>query len=202
MKRVNNTVAFSLRGHEGHVRVKYDVNEDPSRWGFDRLGFDWDVSVARGFPLIEARVDYPAEGYAGYLGWIQGVVYTVSRGTEPDEIVSVTPDVAPQLRDANMPYLSFGIEPVLFDAPAFTEPNVDWNARAFLTYTPDLLMSPVVEPLCGFFWGYEVANGIVERKELRGAQLEDWIEVRKDLRVRLPTWKFGGDDWDPPALTQ
>jgi hypothetical protein len=61
-------------------------------------------------------------------------------------------------------------------------------------------MTPVVEPLCGFRWGYVVADGVVTPKELAPSSEEDWVELRRMLRVRLPTWTFGGEDWTPPAF--
>jgi hypothetical protein len=96
--------------------------------------------------------------------------------------------------------MSFGIEPVLFDAPAFTERNVDWSARSFLTYTPNCLMTPVVEPLCGFCWGYVITNGTVKPKLLAPGSINDWMETRRLLRLRLPTWEFRGDEWNPPPF--
>ena len=71
-------------------------------------------------------------GLAALLGWVQVVDYAVVRGGIPDERVWVVPDVPPQAPEADTPYLAFGIEPVLFDAPAFTEKDVDWTARSFL----------------------------------------------------------------------
>jgi hypothetical protein len=149
--------------------------------------------------VIEGRVQYPAKGYLGFLGWIQAVDYVVGRGSS-EEVVIVAPDVAAQFRDANTPYLAYGIEPRLFDAPSFTQKNVDWTARAFLTYTPDLLMTPVVEPLCGCSWGYAVTDGIVSPKPLEPSTLEDWRLARKRLRARLPSWTFRGDNWKPPVF--
>jgi hypothetical protein len=195
-----STVRFALRGAEGRVTITYWVNNDPARWGFDLLDPDFEAEVARGFPVIQANVAFPREGYAGLLGWVQVVDYVVRRGGIPEEAVWVVPDVAPQQREANTPYLAFGITPVMFDAPAFTEKNVDWTARTFLTFTPDCLMTSVVEPLCGFSWGYLIEDGLVTSKALVPASQDDWIDGRRMLRVRLPTWTFGGDDWSPPAF--
>ncbi len=195
-------LTFALRGAEGRVTITYGVNSDPARWGFDLLGLDFGVEAARGFPVIRAQVAFPKEGYAGLLGWVQVVEYVVQQDGVPGETEWVVPDVAPQSRDANTPYMTFGINPVLFDAPAFTEKNVDWTARSFLTSTPDCLMTPVVEPLCGFSWGYVITDGTVTPKELAPSSPDDWIQARRMLRVRLPTWRFGGDDWSPPRFDQ
>jgi hypothetical protein len=191
-------MGFVLRGAEGRVTIEYSLNEDPARWGFDLLDIEFDVEVARGFPVAQARVTFPREGYAGLLGWIQVVDYQVTREGIREERVWVVPDVAPQVREADSPYLAFGIEPMMFDAPAFTERDVNWTARTFLTFSPDCLMTPVVEPLCGFRWGYVISDRVVTTKELAAASLEDWIDARRQLQRRLPTWTFGGDDWQPP----
>ncbi len=192
---MRRSLTFELRGVEGHVRIDYDVNDDPARWGFDRLGLDFDSQVARGFPVIEARVEYPAEGYLGYLGWIQVVAYTVIHGA--DRATTELVDVAPQLRAAAIPYLSFGIEPVLFDAPAFTERNVDWGALSFLAASPDLLMTPSVDPVLGFAWGYTIRGGAIDSTPLRSCDRDDWTHARRRLVEHLSEWHFGGESWEP-----
>jgi hypothetical protein len=194
---VNRRITFELRHATGHVEITYAVNEDPSRWGYDLLHVDFDTSAARGFPVMQARAKLAREGYAALLGWVQVIEYTVTRESGPDEAVWIAPDASPQAREANTPYTSFGIEPVIFDAPASTEKNVDWTARTFLTYTPDCLMSPIVEPLHGVTWGYVIAEGVVTPKELMPAVVDDWVQARRVLRLRLPTWTFGGASWNP-----
>ena len=125
---ITRHMTFELRGATGTVELTYSRNDEPTRWGYDLLGLDWDFGVAAEFPVIEGRVRFPRRGYAGVLGWVQAVDYVVHHDDGRDEAVVVTPDVAPQLREADTPYLAVGIEPQLFDAPAFTERNVDWNA--------------------------------------------------------------------------
>jgi hypothetical protein len=194
---VTRSMTFDLRGATGTVELTLSRNEDPPFWGYDLLGLDFDFDVARGFPVIEGRVSFPRRGYAGNVGWIQVVEYSVRRSSGETESVVVAPDVAPQLRDANTPYFSFGIEPQLFDAPSFTERDVHWDARALVTYTPDCLMTRVVEPLCGCHWGYVIEDGVVRPKELRAASVADWEKARERLEARLPMWTFGGDRWQP-----
>ena len=198
---ITRHMTFELRGATGTVELTYSRNDEPTRWGYDLLGLDWDFGVAAEFPVIEGRVRFPRRGYAGVLGWVQAVDYLVHHDDGREEAVVVTPDVAPQVREADSPYLAFGIEPQLFDAPAFTERNVDWNARAFLTYTPDCLMTPVVEPLCGCFWGYAIEDGVVTPKDLRPATVDDWRTARALLEENRPRWTFGGDAWQPVAFT-
>jgi hypothetical protein len=183
------------------VAISYAANHDPERFGFDLLGLDFPTETARGFPVIKAEATLSREGYAALLGWVQVVDFVVTHNGVAGEPEWVVPDVPPQLRDANTPYFAFGINPVLFDAPAFTERNVDWTARSFLTYTPDCLMTPALEPLCGLRWGYVIDEGAVRIKQLEAAGSQDWLSARRLLRIRLPTWKVGGDKWDPPSLS-
>ena len=114
----NRSISFSLRGIDGRAEISYTVNEDPARWGYGLLGAGFDMEDSRGFPVMQARARHPAEGYAGLLGWVQVVDYTVFGQAGPEEKTWVGPDVAPQARDANTPDSTFGIEPVMFDAPA------------------------------------------------------------------------------------
>jgi hypothetical protein len=190
------TFAFEARDLSGQVRVAYGVNSNPRRWGYHLLGLDFDIEVARGFPVIEARVEYPAEGYAAYLGWIQIVRYWIGDDAEPTVVV----DVAPQMKESRMPYLSFGIQPVLFDAPTFTEQNVTWRAWSFLTFTPDCVMTSVVEPACGFHWGYDIRAGTPLPINLVPVGRAEWLDVREELRKRFPDWTFQGDDWEQPSM--
>lgn len=184
---------FRIHGADGSARVVHGRNDDPRRWGYHLLGLDFDIDAARGFPVIEASVEYPLEGYAAYMGWIQLVRYWV--GGQDDATVIV--DVAPQLRESKMPFLSFGLRPTMFDAPAFTERNVTWRAASFLTYAPDCLMTPTIGPACGFRWGYDIRDGSPEPTELVTAGRDDWLAVRTELRPRYPDWTFLGDEWTP-----
>lgn len=195
MATINRSISFTLRGIDGRVDITYEVNDDPTRWGFDLLGFNMDIA-ARGFPVMEARTKYPAQGYGGLLGWIQVVNYEVKTDST-HETIWAAPDLAPHALEASTPYTTFGIEPVMFDAPASDDQNVNWLARTFLAYTPDCLVSPVAEPVCGFTWGYDIENGSVSLKDLRPSVANDWAEITKMLHTRLPTWTFGGDEWKP-----
>jgi hypothetical protein len=142
---------FELRGFSGSVHVHVGVNDDPRRWGYHLLGLDFGDAFegALGFPVVEAIVRFGAEGYAAELGWIQ--VVAQSKPDAPD--VDLICDVPPHMRSVAMPFMSFGVRPTLFDAPADdTDSDLTWRATAFLTYTPDLLMSKVIGPVCGFSW--------------------------------------------------
>jgi hypothetical protein len=186
---------FRLRGIAGRVRIMYGTNDDPTRWGYHVLGLNYDIEVARGFPVVEATVEYEAEGYAAILGWVQAVRYSLGDKTE---ITRVVPDVAPQLAEARMPYLAFGIRPVMFDAPSIEGvADAEWRAWSFLTYSPDALMTPNIEPLCGFTWGYDLRDAVPESKPLEVVGRGEWLDVREELRAALREWTFGGGESEP-----
>ncbi len=187
-------IPFSLRGLSGEVTVEYGVNDDPSRWGYGKsvLGERYSPEMALGFPVVQASVTYEGEGYAAVLGWIQVVRYRLH---DTNEQVTVF-DVAPQMTDTNVPYMSFGIRPTLFDAPGFTRPEVTWNADSFLVHTPDGVLSRAINAICGFKWGYLKRGGKVEPLTSMLAEESDWDRNLPDLRQRYPTWTFGSA-WSP-----
>ena len=180
---------FELRGVSGTINVRHGVNDDPRRWGYEVLDLDWyHEDLVRGFPVLEASVDHPAEGYAAEMGWVQVVRYQVAdAGSE--EVTTVF-DVPPQLSETDTPYLAFGVRPTMFDAPAIGAREVTWRASTFLTYTPDALLSRVVSPLRGFTWGYDVVAGDVRILDVAPAERSRWTSLLPDLRSRFSTWTF------------
>lgn len=154
------------------------MNDDPERWGYHLLGLEFAAEVARGFPVVEADVEFAAEGYAAELGWVQVVWMN-------DEVIV---DRAPQLLDTGFPYVTFGPRPAFFDAPSTVRARVGWRARTFLTSTPDLLMTKVLEPVVGFTWGYDVADGRVDVVGLELASEDDWGSLAREVERELPQW--------------
>jgi hypothetical protein len=183
---VELVVPFELRGLVGRVEVTLAPNEDPRRWGFHLLGLDLALDHLRGFPVLQATIAFPGEGYAAVMGWVQLVRYTAS--DEPEPVVEV--DMAPQLREARTPYVVFGMVPTFFDAPAMAASEADWHAWTFLTATPDALMTRVLEPVCGFRWGYSINGGRPALGELAAATGSDWIESVTEFRSRYPNWEW------------
>jgi hypothetical protein len=177
---------FRLRGLDGVVLVSLTRNEDPERWGWQLLGLDVPLEHIVGFPVIEANVEYPAEGYAAVLGWVQVVRYEAT--DEPETVVLA--DVAPQLQGLGMPYVAFGVRPTYFDSPAISAPEADWRAATFLTASPDVLLSRVIEPVCGFCWGYRRKGGVSELVEATRADEKDWFDAREELVARYPNWEW------------
>jgi hypothetical protein len=180
---------FELRGYSGAVHVCLGINEDPCRWGYQFLGLDYgeEFEGALGFPVIEASVQFGAEGYAAELGWIQ----TVTQSTPHAPDVPMLCDVPPHMRSVAMPFMSFGVRPTLFDAPAYdTQPNLRWRATAFLTYTPDLLLSKVIGKVCGFSWGFDKKHGEITSRPVSEAGQHEWEDFASSLRPLYSEWTF------------
>jgi hypothetical protein len=180
------TLDFSLRGFDGRVRVSTEINDDPPRWGFELLGLEEEaVTAAHGHPVIQAEVEFSADGYAAELSWVQLVSHSA-----PDQPTRVFCDVPPHLADTGMPFMSLGVRPTFFDAPADTWPSSEWRATAFLAYTPDVLMTKVVGPLCGFRWGFDKVEGEPRIVPVERAEPDDWNAMADRLRALYPAWKF------------
>jgi hypothetical protein len=180
-------IPFRLRDLTGHVAVEYGTNRDPSRWGYHLLGLGYEPDAARGFPVCRASVTYGGEGYAAAMAWIQIVRYR----SEDDDMETVLVDTAPQLSDTGVPYYAWGTNPSFFDAPSTTRNVTIWSADTFLVASPDALMTRVVEPVCGFRWGYEIHDRDPEPLPLTLADPTSWPSARAVLRERYPAWEFG-----------
>jgi hypothetical protein len=55
------TVEYVLRGQPGRVVIRYGLNDDPSRWGYNLLGVESLAERSRGFPVVTAEVATAAE---------------------------------------------------------------------------------------------------------------------------------------------
>lgn len=185
----STAIPFRLRGADGQVTIRYGVNEDPVRWGYPVLELSWaHPELVRGFPVIEAAVEHPAEGYAADMGWLQVVRYE-SRDPGEEERTTIF-DVPPQLAEIEMPYAAFGVRPTFFDAPSTDAKDVDFDADTFLVYTPDAVMTRVLRPICAFRWGFRVREGDVLLHPLSAAGASDWERNLPGLRERFPSWTF------------
>ena len=124
------------------------------------------------------------------LAWIQIVRMTDLDSGESDSLV----DVAPQLAGLDLPYMSFGVRPVLFDAPSTDSTyNMDWEAHTFLVASPDCLMTRRVQPVCGFTWGYELRESRPRPTDLQVLNSSAWPIDQSFLRERHQSWAF--EDW-------
>ncbi len=178
-------VPFDLRGRDGIARIECGSNEDPGRWGCHLLGLPYDFEVARGFPIVRASIEYEGEGYGAAMAWIQIIRYRIGGGDEQIEV-----DQPPQLRDSNMPYYCWGPNPSFFDAPSMPYDDATWAADAFLTASPDTVMSKVVQPICGFRWGYAVADGHPKPQPPAESPADAWATAKTILEERYLDWEF------------
>lgn len=180
-------IGFELRGRPGRVLAKYGVNQDPERWGYPLLGLDPLVEVSRGFPVLQVEVEHGAEGYAAIMAWIQVVqIHDLDSGKR-DTVI----DGPPQLAGLDLPYVTFGPHPMLFDAPSTNESsNLDWDAHATLVVSPDCMMTRRVQPLCGFSWGYRIRSGKPSPTTLRESDSHAWDDDCGSLREQHPSWIF------------
>ncbi|GAA2759301.1 hypothetical protein GCM10009872_46610 [Actinopolymorpha rutila] len=179
---------FVLHGQAGTASVTHRLNDQPAAVGFDLLGIDFGDLDFSGFPVVEATTSYEGQGYRALMGWLQVVRYT-----SPNDGEMFIVDTGPQFRGIagmDFPFLSWGMRPTLFDAPAIVESSVDWWADSFLVATPDALMTPIIEPLCAFRWGYAVDDdGVVTSRPPRARPTaEAWAEVRDGVQKLHPGW--------------
>jgi len=176
-------IPFRARGHDGVVTVEYEVNENPQRWGNPLLGFGDPPDIGKGFPVCRATVAYDGEGYASVMGWIQILRF---HGTENGEII----DLPPQLAESEMPYVYWGPYPSFFDNPFTNKKGVHWTADAFLVVSPDAVMTRVVQPVCGFHWGYSTEGDETSALPLTLVDPDAWVFARMLLRERYRQWEF------------
>jgi hypothetical protein len=190
---------FVLHGREGVVSVTCEPNADPDRWGYGILGLAWPAQLAERLPVFEASVSYTGEGYSAAMGWIQVVRIRIAEESKPLVAGSekapagehVWVDLPPSLHGLGIPFISFGPSPTLFDAPASTESDVHFVADAFLTASPDGVMSRRARPCFGVTWGYSSREGsepeLLQPRLAAGAR---WAEALSVLEEQFPDWTF------------
>jgi hypothetical protein len=181
------TIPFHLRGYNGWVSVCYLTNTDPAAWGFNLLALPFDISLAAGFPVCWATIDYAGVGYHAVMGWIQVVTVTDSSGRTRSSV-----DVSPIFWQTDSPFADFGHLPTLFDAPGPNLPraNETWVAESFLTIVPDVARSRRVRAVLGFRWGYDLREMRATPRSLELTSAADWRRCVAVLRERYPNWEF------------
>ena len=176
--------AFTWRGETGMVHVECVPNVDPEFYGC------W-WSVAEGFPVCTATVDYPARGYGSMLGWVQVVRSTDNEsGGEGFEL-----DPFALFGDAPSPYCWYGQRPTLFDAPSRSvRQPLEWVAHSFLAGTPldevAQLKARRVVPLVGFSWGFTDTGSSVVLSDIEGLTDREWKTHLRIPRAGYPMWVF------------
>jgi hypothetical protein len=93
-----------------------------------------------------------------------------------------------------MPYVYWGPCPPFFDNPFTTTRGVHWIADAFLVASPDTVMTRVVQPICGFSWGYSTEEAETRALPLVNIDPAAWPAACAILRPQYPDWQFL-DEW-------
>jgi hypothetical protein len=178
-------IPFSLRGINGQIAVSLTPNTDPASVGYSLLTAGLPVDFARGFPVCRAKVAFPADGYAAVFGWTQLVrpARNGANGFEMDPIAIY--------RDVSTPFCWYGIRPELFDAPSYEDrDDRDWEAHSFLCVSPDAVITPSVQAITGFSWGFTITSGRISLTEPAVLAPEDWDAHLATLRTSYPGWAF------------
>ena len=178
-------IGFTLRGLDGLIDVSLTANTDPVSLGYSLLSGGQPVEFVTDFPVCRATVTYPADGYAAVFGWTQMVRSTDGAGSgfEMDPIAIY--------RDVSTPFAWYGLTPVLFDAPSReARHEMDWEAHSFLCVSPDAVVSPQVQAIAGFSWGFTIAGGRIACTPPRTLGSEAWDAHLGLLRTSYPRWVF------------
>jgi hypothetical protein len=89
------------------------------------------------------------------------------------------------------PYAWYGLKPEFFDAPSRGDRyDMDWEAHAFLCVAPDAVVTPVVQAVAGFRWGFTVTGpdiAFVPPTVLGSPAWEGHLDL---LRASYPAWAF------------
>jgi hypothetical protein len=180
-------IPFQVRGKRGMVTVDYQVGDVTDPWGFALLALAFPPEAIDGFPVCSATVSYEGVGYHAMMGWIQ-IIHC--RGTQTYDIV----DQPPQLTESQMPYCYWGPSPSFFDAPGNSAQGLIWTADAFLVLTPDALITRVIQPICGFHWGWSTETEKPAIFPIEPISTDAWERARSVLEPRYPGWTFR-QDW-------
>ena len=173
-------IPFVLRGRAGLVEVGITVNDDPDSIGYALLCGGSASEVIRGFPICRARVSYPAEGYAAVFGWSQMVRST---DFEMDPIALYA--------RVETPFAWFGVKPEAFDAPSRESlDDLRWEAHCFLCISPDAVLTPHAQAICGFSWGFDIDSGRIRIADPEPLGASAWDGHLDLLRSSYPGWSF------------
>jgi hypothetical protein len=171
-------ISFVRAGRDGEVNVVVGLVEDPVAIG-KPVGTE-------GFPSCQATVRYPGKGYDALFGWVQLVQ---ADDVDGDHFAL---DPLRFFEDASAPHCFYGIRPTLFDAPSRDERyELDWTAHSFLAPIDLFESDPMVRPLLGFSWGFEVdSQRVLTVKPLRPLSDSEWEQHVPHLTDRFPRWGF------------
>lgn len=186
-------IRFKLRDRNGQVTVKYGPNEDPVGLGLQHLNLKRQISGLLGFPVIEARIQYPGKGYDAFMGWIQIVRFRLNMadGGYRSNLIEIV-DWPQCFNGADSPFSCYGHKPTFFDAPSVGYGGIKWEAHTWLAEIPDAVMGRTIRPVLGFSWGYFREKEGPELARLNVLNVDNWKEDVKVLERSCRKWKFAG----------
>jgi hypothetical protein len=166
------------------IDVSVTRNTDPVSLGYALLVGDHSAECARDFPVCRAKVSYPADGYAAMFGWTQLV-----RSTDAGSDFEMDPIAI--YRDVATPYAWYGLRPELFDAPSReARYDMDWQAHSFLCVSPDAVITPHVQAIAGFSWGFTITGSEIAFAQPAVLGAAAWDSHLNLLRASYPAWVF------------
>jgi hypothetical protein len=173
-------ITFALRGIEGRVSVAYSPNDRPELVGSS--------AESSGFPMCQATVDYPAQGYDALLGWVQ----LVRSDDNASQGRAFEIDPLDILGDVPHPFCWIGLSPRLFDAPSrSSRDELDWTAHSFLCVPDGSSQAGLeVHALLGFAWGFLIRNAEIQLVPPTQLGPTDWDHHVGVLTARYPSWRF------------
>ncbi len=201
-QETQQTLAFSLAGCQGRIAVYYGSNDDALKAGFDIIpGIDFPTDLCQGYPVLHAQIEsYAGSGYRAFCGWIQIITRECLPAPDPrqsDVQRSWSIDVAPAMRESEIPFAVFGSLPSFFDAPCRNlreTTELTWIADTFLTTMPIRSRHEEISLLAGFRWGYR-EFAAREKKPvtllpLEVTNIQVWNNHLSFLRKEFSSWRF------------
>ncbi len=179
-------MGFLLRESRGRVYVQSRPATGVASSGRGVIDPALPAEHGAGLPECTATIAYAGAGYAAAMGWVQFV-----RSTDSDRPEVFELDPLALYRGVDTPYAFFGMAPTLFDAPyRDTGQDVVWQARSYLTTTPDAVLTQAAVPLVAFTWGFHIEAGIVTLHPPAQLDVAHWTEHLGVLEETHPGWNF------------
>jgi hypothetical protein len=89
------------------------------------------------------------------------------------------------------PYAWYGLRPEFFDAPSReARYDMDWLAHAFLCVSPDAVLTPRVQAIAGFSWGFTITGADISFVPPAALGPGDWDGHLALLTATYPGWTF------------
>ncbi|KAG9668266.1 hypothetical protein KCU99_g6474, partial [Aureobasidium melanogenum] len=181
--------------HTTTVQVTLEPNKHPAKVGSCLIFPEQPIDDFVDFPVCNAKIKATEDrGYAAIYGWIQMVreapLSSQSTTTQTSDFWEMDP--IPMTADLENPFILFGPEAQLFDAPfRSNRTDMDWTCWSFLTYIKDSLMSKSVRPILVIEWGFQIDAGNVTIKTLRLIDVQEaWEQQREMLEQKFGSWSF------------